>query len=120
RPLPAGFLPDEDQGQVFMQVTLPPGATQQATRAVLDQISRYLLEDEHEAVESVLAVVGFSFNGYGQNAGAGFVRLKDWDQRKAKGLKAPAVVARSMAALSRIKSATVIAFQPPPVLELGL
>jgi HAE1 family hydrophobic/amphiphilic exporter-1/multidrug efflux pump len=120
RQLPAGFLPDEDQGQVFMQVTLPPGATQQATRAVLNQISAYLLDDEREAVESVLAVVGFSFNGYGQNAGAVFVRLKDWDQRKPKRLKAPAVVARAMAALSRIKAATVIAFQPPPVLELGL
>ena len=120
RQLPTGFLPDEDQGQVFMQVTLPPGATQQQTRGVLAQITDYLLGDERDAVESVLAVVGFSFNGYGQNAGAVFVRLKDWDQRKANRLKAPAVVGRAMAALSRIKSATVIAFQPPPVLELGL
>jgi hydrophobe/amphiphile efflux-1 (HAE1) family protein len=120
RQLPAGFLPSEDQGQVFMQVTLPPGATQEGTRGVLKQISDYLLEDEHEAVESVLAVVGFSFTGYGQNAGSVFVRLKDWEQRRAKRLQAPAVVARATAALSRLKSATIIAFQPPPVLELGL
>jgi hydrophobe/amphiphile efflux-1 (HAE1) family protein len=120
RDLPTGFLPAEDQGQVFMQVTLPPGATQEATRGVLHQITGYLLDDEHEAVESVLAVVGFSFTGYGQNVGAVFVRLRDWDQRGADRLRAPAVVGRAMAALSRIKSATVIAFQPPPVLELGL
>ncbi|HEX3481852.1 MAG TPA: efflux RND transporter permease subunit, partial [Kofleriaceae bacterium] len=120
RQLPTGFLPSEDQGQVFMQVTLPPGATQEQTRGVLQQITDHLLDDEHEAVESALAVVGFSFNGYGQNAGAVFVRLKDWDQRKPERLKAPAVVGRAMAALSRIKSATIIAFQPPPVLELGL
>jgi hydrophobe/amphiphile efflux-1 (HAE1) family protein len=120
RQLPTGFLPGEDQGQVFMQVTLAPGATQEQTRGVLTQITDYLLQDEHEAVDSVLAVAGFSFNGYGQNAGAVFVRLKDWDQRKAKRLKAPAVVARATAALSRIRSATIIAFQPPPVLELGL
>jgi HAE1 family hydrophobic/amphiphilic exporter-1/multidrug efflux pump len=120
RDLPTGFLPGEDQGQVFMQVTLPPGATQQATREVLHQITGYLLEDEHEAVESALAVVGFSFTGYGQNVGAVFVRLKDWDRRGAARLKAPAVVGRAMAALARIKSATIIAFQPPPVLELGL
>jgi hydrophobe/amphiphile efflux-1 (HAE1) family protein len=120
RQLPTGFLPDEDQGQVFMQVTLPPGATQEQTRGVVNQITHYLLEDEHEAVESVLAIVGFSFTGYGQNAGSVFVRLKDWDQRDAKRLKAPAVVSRAMAALARIRAATVIAFQPPPVLELGL
>jgi hydrophobe/amphiphile efflux-1 (HAE1) family protein len=120
RQLPAGFLPGEDQGQVFMQVTLPPGATQEQTRGVLKQISDYLLEDEHETVESVLAIVGFSFTGYGQNAGSVFVRLKDWDQRRAERLRAPAVVTRAMAALSRIKSAIIIAFQPPPVLELGL
>jgi multidrug efflux pump len=120
RGLPTGFLPGEDQGQVFMQVTLPPGATQQATREVLHRITGYLLEDEHEAVESALAVVGFSFTGYGQNTGAVFVRLKDWDQRGADRLRAPAVVGRAMAALSRIESATIIAFQPPPVLELGL
>jgi hydrophobe/amphiphile efflux-1 (HAE1) family protein len=120
RQLPTGYLPSEDQGQVFMQVTLPPGATQEQTRGVLRQVTDYLLEDEHQAVESALAVVGFSFNGYGQNAGAVFVRLKAWDQRKPERLKAPAVVGRAMAALSRIKSATIIAFQPPPVLELGL
>jgi hydrophobe/amphiphile efflux-1 (HAE1) family protein len=118
--LPSGFLPQEDQGQVFVQVVMPPGTTQEETRGVLAQVSDYLLHGEKDAVESALAVTGFSFIGLGQNVGSVFVKLKDWDRRDSDRLRAPAVVARTMKAMSRLRSATVIAFQPPPVLELGL
>ena len=118
--LHAGFLPDEDQGQVFVQVQLPPGATQEETRGVLDQVARYLLEHEQDAVESELSVVGFSFIGLGQNVGMVFIKLKDWDERGEDRLKAKAVVTRIMRTMSQLRSATVIAFQPPPILELGL
>jgi hydrophobe/amphiphile efflux-1 (HAE1) family protein len=118
--LHTGFLPEEDQGQIFVQVQLPPGATQEATRRVLDQVAEYLMTQEHDAVESELSVVGFSFIGLGQNVGMVFVKLKDWDERGASRLEAKSVVARTIRAMSRIRSATVIAFQPPPILELGL
>ena len=114
-----GFLPDEDQGQVFVQVQLPPGATQEDTRAVLDHISTYLREQEKDTTDSVLTVVGYSFIGLGQNVGIVFVKLKDWDERGAARLKAKALVARTTKAVSRLRSATIIAFQPPPILELG-
>ncbi|MBX3157718.1 MAG: efflux RND transporter permease subunit [Deltaproteobacteria bacterium] len=117
--LPTGFLPNEDQGQVFVQVQLPPGSTQEETRDVMKQVSEYLLKQEEAAVDSVIAVVGFSFIGSGQNVGVVFVKLRDWSVRDTAELRAPAVVARTMRALAGIKSATVIAFQPPPILELG-
>ncbi|NVB84218.1 MAG: efflux RND transporter permease subunit [Kofleriaceae bacterium] len=117
--LPTGFLPQEDQGQIFVQVQLPPGATQEETRAVLKEVSDYLLEHEKEAVSSALDVVGFSFIGLGQNVGSVFVRLKDWEERDAKRLRAPAVVARTMKATAHLRSAKIIAFPPPPILELG-
>jgi multidrug efflux pump len=119
RRLPTGFLPNEDQGQMFVQVMMAPGTTQEETRGVLEQVSDYLLNDEKEAVESALAVTGYSFIGLGQNVGSVFVKLKDWDKRDSNRLRAPAVVARTMKAMAKLKSATVIAFQPPPVLELG-
>ncbi len=118
--LPRGFLPNEDQGQMFVLVELAPGATQEATRGVMKQVNDYLLQDEKDAVESALSVLGYSFIGQGQNVGLVFIRLKDWEQRKADRLGAPAVVARTIHALSRIRSANIIAFQPPPILELGL
>ncbi|WP_242394607.1 efflux RND transporter permease subunit [Anaeromyxobacter oryzisoli] len=117
--LPSGFLPLEDQGQILNQILLPPGATMDRTRAVLNQVSRHYLEDEKDAVEGVMSIVGFSFAGRGQNSGVAFVRLKDWDERGDKRLHAPAVAARAMRAFSQIKDAMVFAFVPPAVPELG-
>ena len=118
--LPKGFLPEEDQGQVFIQVQLPPGATQEETRGVLNQVSGYLRTQEHEAVDTVLSIVGFSFIGLGQNVGMVFVRLKPWDEREGSRLRASAVVARTTREFAHLRTAMVVAFQPPPILELGL
>ncbi|HEY6003347.1 MAG TPA: efflux RND transporter permease subunit, partial [Anaeromyxobacter sp.] len=117
--VPSAFLPDEDQGIVFVQVLLPPGATMESTRKVLARVSEHLLEEEGEAIESVLAIDGFNFGARGQNAGVAFVRLKPWDERKGQRLKAKAVAARAQASFSRIKEAAVFAFTPPAVSELG-
>src|SRR5690606_28472279 len=99
--LPRGFLPEEDQGQVFVQVLLPPGATQEQTRAVLMRVNEYFATQETEAVDSVLTVVGFGFIGQGQNSGFAFVKLKDWDERTEERLHAGAIAARATRALSQ-------------------
>ncbi|HET7824900.1 MAG TPA: efflux RND transporter permease subunit [Anaeromyxobacter sp.] len=117
--VPTAFLPDEDQGTVFVQVLLPPGATMQSTREVLARVSDYLLKEEGAAVESVLAIDGFNFGARGQNAGVAFVRLKPWDERKGERLRAKAVAGRAQAAFARMKEAAVFAFTPPAVSELG-
>ena len=89
--MPAGFLPEEDQGLFNVQVLAPPGATQEMTRAIMDRVSEHLLTEEGEAVESVMAITGFAFGGRGQNTGLAFVRLKPWDERAAPRLAAKAV-----------------------------
>jgi multidrug efflux pump len=115
--LPSGFLPDEDQGIIYTLVQLPAGATDERTSQVMDQVQKYYAKDG--AVKSVFTVNGFSFSGAGQNAGLAFVLLKDFDQRKAPQLKAPAVVGRAMGAFSQIHDAFVFAIVPPAVSELG-
>ena len=117
--IPGGFLPDEDQGYVYLQVQLPPGSTMERTGEVLRQVSDHLLTQEADAVESVAVIRGFNFSGRGQNSGFGFVKLKDWSLRKSPRLKARAVAGRAMAAFSRIRGAVVFAFIPPAVQELG-
>ena len=117
--IPGGFLPDEDQGYVYLQVQLPPGGTMERTGEVLRQVSDHLLTQEADAVESVAVIRGFNFSGRGQNSGFGFVKLKDWSLRKSPRLKARAVAGRAMAAFSRIRGAVVFAFIPPAVQELG-
>ncbi len=117
--LPTSFLPEEDQGVLFSQIQLPTGATQQRTLQVLEKVEHHFLVDQKDAVASVFTVAGFSFGGNGQNTGIAFVRLKDWEERKAPALKVKAVAGRAMGAFSQIKDAMVFAFAPPAVLELG-
>jgi multidrug efflux pump len=117
--MPTAFLPDEDQGLLMGVVQLPAGATQDRTIKVLEQMERHFLEEQKEAVDSLLTVSGFSFGGRGQNMGFTFVKLKDWDERKRPDLRAKAVAAKAMKAFSRIRDGVVFAFPPPAVSELG-
>jgi multidrug efflux pump len=79
--LPTSFLPNEDQGTMLINVQLPPGATQERTRKVMEQVESYILKQPD--VQSMVGVLGFSFSGQGQNAGLAFVTLKDWHLRPA-------------------------------------
>ncbi|PXX51211.1 efflux RND transporter permease subunit [Aquitalea magnusonii] len=115
--LPTSFLPEEDQGILFTQVQLPPGATQERTDAVLLQVQKHFLADP--AVNSLFTVSGFGFAGSGQNMGLGFVQLKPWDERNRPDLSVKAVSGRAMAAFSQIRDAMIFAFAPPAVMELG-
>jgi HAE1 family hydrophobic/amphiphilic exporter-1/multidrug efflux pump len=114
-----GFLPQEDQGLMYVQVVLPPGSTMEVTKKVLSLVSDHLLTEEKEAIDSSLAIAGFNFGSRGQNAGVAFVRLKPWDERTSSRLRADAVAARVQKAFSTFKGANVFVFTPPAVTELG-
>ena len=117
--LPAGFLPDEDQGVVYGLVQLPPGATQDRTAKVIEQVESHFLIDQKDAVDSIFTVAGFGFAGSGQNAGLAFVKLRNWDERKTPETRVPGVVAKAGQAFALIRDANVFAFAPPAVSELG-
>ena len=117
--MPTAFLPDEDQGVLFSLVQTPVGATQERTLQTIEAIENHFLNNEKDAVDSVLSVQGFSFAGMGQNAGMAFVKLKDWDERKSPELSAGAVAGRGMGALMQIKDAMAFVFPPPAMPELG-
>ena len=117
--MPTSFLPEEDQGVMFTQVTLPAGATQERTLEVLEKVENHFLQNEKEAVRSIFTVAGFSFGGSGQNMGLGFVGMRDWNERTEPGMDVKSVAGRAMGAFSQIREAMVFAFVPPAVLELG-
>ena len=118
--LPTSFLPDEDQGFIICQVQLPAGATQERTIQVMRQLEQHFLEKETKTVQGVITVAGFSFAGRGQNMGLAFVRLKHWDLRPSKDMKAAAIAGRAMGAFSKFRDGLAFAFSPPAVLELGV
>ena len=115
--LPTSFLPAEDQGTLLVNVQLPPGATLERTRAVIEQVEGFILKQPE--VQSMVGVLGFSFSGQGQNAALAFVTLKDWAERKDKGQQADALAGRAFGALSGIRDASVFPLSPPPIPELG-
>jgi multidrug efflux pump len=117
--LPSGFLPDEDQGSMLIQFSLPAGAVQSRTRGVVRQIEHELFVAERRNVSDAFVVSGFNFGGAGQNIGLGFAHLRDWSQRRGVQNHAPAIARRVMAAFSKIRDAQVFAFIPPAVQELG-
>ena len=115
--LPTSFLPNEDQGYIIVNVQLPPGATQERTLAVMQQVEGFILKQPE--VKSMVGVLGFSFSGQGQNAALAFVTLKDWAERKGPGQSAEAVAGRAMGALMGVRDAFIFALSPPPIPELG-
>ena len=115
--LPTSFLPQEDQGNMLVNIQLPPGATLERTRAVIEQVEGFMLKQPE--VKSMVGVLGFSFAGQGQNAALAFVTLKDWAERKEKSQSAEALAGRAFGALSGIRDAFVFPLSPPPIRELG-
>jgi len=115
--VPTSFLPDEDQGVMMMQMTLPANASSERTQQVLDEAGDWLLKHE-PAVQSVFSPNGFSFAGRGENTAMSFVLLKPWDQRNSNESVAK-VAARTMAYFATLKDVKAYALVPPAVMELG-
>ncbi len=80
--LPAGFIPGEDQGQIYAIIQTPPGTTLERTNAVSLELQK--LAKEVEGVKSVTAMAGYEIltEGRGSNAGTCLINLKDWSERK--------------------------------------
>ncbi|MBU2407285.1 MAG: efflux RND transporter permease subunit, partial [Gammaproteobacteria bacterium] len=115
--IPSSFLPQEDQGNIIVNVQLPPGATQERALSVMQQVEAFILKQPE--VQSMVGVMGFSFSGQGQNAGLAFVTLKPWDERTEPGQSAEALAGRAFGALSKIRDAFIFPLSPPPIPELG-
>ena len=117
--VPTAFLPEEDQGVLFVQVMTPPGSTAERTQQTMDKMREYLLTEEAEVVNSVFTVTGFSFAGRGQNSGIAFISLKPWGERTEEGSSVFALAQRAQQHFASLRDAMVFAFAPPAVMELG-
>jgi multidrug efflux pump len=114
--LPSSFLPVEDQGYTITDIQLPPGASQNRTVRVVEQLEAHNAGEP--GVGDSTVILGFSFSGSGQNAALAFTTLKDWSERGNED-SAAAIADRANGALSQIKDAVAYAVLPPPVDGLG-
>ncbi|MBD8545740.1 multidrug efflux RND transporter permease subunit [Sphingomonas sp. CFBP 8760] len=118
--MPTGFLPTEDQGIAIVQFQLPPGATQNRTFEVQQEVEKYFVASEKANVQTVFTVSGAGGGGAsGQNTGQGFVALRDWAEREGKENSADAITERASAAFEGLRDARVYALLPPAVRGLG-
>ena len=80
--LPAGFIPGEDQGQIYAIIQTPPGTTLERTNVISLELQK--IAKETEGVKSVTAMAGYEIltEGRGSNAGTCLINLKDWSERK--------------------------------------
>ncbi len=88
--MPTGFLPEEDQGMLFIDVTLPEGASDERTERVMRKVQN-IIEENRAGIENVVLITGNSMQ-HGTNlvnAGMGFIVLDDWVKRKHPALSAP-------------------------------
>jgi multidrug efflux pump len=118
--LPAGYIPNQDQGRFYIAVQLPDAASLERTQAAMDKIQR--LVQQQEGVEWVTEIAGMSFtlNANGSNFGNFFVAFKPFEERRDPRLHATAIVNRVQALLNKeVPEAQVALFTPPPVSGLG-
>ncbi|MEE4638916.1 MAG: efflux RND transporter permease subunit, partial [Wenzhouxiangella sp.] len=116
---PTGFVPEEDQGFLFVDVQLPDAASGNRTAAVMEQLTRMAQEDP--AVSDIITISGFSvISGTGPNMGFGVVVLKDWSEREDPSLQPAAVVQRLNGRFWSIPEARAMVFNVPSIPGLGV
>ncbi len=115
---PTSFLPQEDQGVIFINMQLPEGASLARSNKIMEQATGAL--QDIDGVESTIGVSGFSLlSGTAENVGLGLVVLKPWDERTRPHQQLGAIVGQAQAILAAISSANIFAFAPPPIFGLG-
>jgi multidrug efflux pump len=118
---PTGFVPEQDQGRLIVNVQLPDSASLQRTQATLDQLQR--ITRETPGVAHVITVAGMSFvqQANSSNFGSMFVILDPFEERRSPERRDTAVMARLRRSWAReVKDAQVIAFRAPPIPGLSV
>ncbi|RZK32984.1 MAG: hydrophobe/amphiphile efflux-1 family RND transporter, partial [Hymenobacter sp.] len=116
RILPAGFIPTEDQGMIYVNVTTPAGATVERTEEVLDQIQK--IAAKLKPVESVSTLAGYSLlnDVAGSTYGMGMINLAAWEEREQS---VDELIAELREKTKGIADAQIEFFPPPAVPGFG-
>ncbi len=116
--VPGGFIPQQDQGYIIVAVELPKGASLKRTDQVIREATEII--KDVEGSYNVVAFAGFSGATFSNapNAGAIFVTLKPFNDRKS-GDTSTALVQKVSQALQPIQEASFFVLEPPPVRGLG-
>jgi HAE1 family hydrophobic/amphiphilic exporter-1 len=119
RAIPTGFIPDEDQGILGVNVQLPPGASLARTSEVLKKVEAILAKTE--GIESYQTVGGYGVvtNTYQPNYGSLFARLKPWEERHGDAVHVKGIMASLQREFAGIPEGVIFAFNIPTLSGFG-
>ncbi|MCQ2153389.1 MAG: efflux RND transporter permease subunit [Bacteroidales bacterium] len=116
--LPSGLVPQEDQGVILMDISVPAGSTLKETEQIISRVEAKL--EGIEEIESYSKTNGFGLiSGSGSSYGTLIIRLKNWDDRKGIKHNINMVMAKLYYACEDIKDAVIIPFQMPQIPGYG-
>ena len=117
--LPAGFLPDEDQGAFFVSIRLPDGASKDRTDAATRKIEAVIAQLPGVSRQFTLGGLDIATQSANSNVATIIATLKPWDERKSSDEKLEAILARAQAGFYGVPEAFTFAFGLPPILGLS-
>jgi HAE1 family hydrophobic/amphiphilic exporter-1 len=117
--LPSSFLPDEDQGYVYINMDLPNAASLERTSAAARQVEGILANTP--GVQYTTSVVGFSLLSFVRTTYNGFffVTLEPWSDRKTRAEQYQEIKVRLNQQLSKLPEGTAFSFSPPAIPGVG-
>jgi HAE1 family hydrophobic/amphiphilic exporter-1 len=117
--VPSSFLPDEDQGYLYINMQLPNSASMERTGAAAKQVEDVLAKTP--GVQYTTSVIGFSLLSFVRTSYNAFffVTLKPWDDRKTQAEQFQAIKARLNQELRGLPEGTVFGFSPPAIPGVG-
>ncbi len=117
--LPTGFIPNEDEGSIFINARLPDGSTLERTHQVMDKVSSIL--ESTDGVKDYVVVSGFSIldSAIIPNGAVCFINLQPWSKRKTPSLQVSQILNRLQGQLFTIPDALILGFAPPAIRGLG-
>lgn len=115
---PSGFVPNEDQGVLFANISLPAGSSLERTAEVTEQVDNML--KQLPEVQTTLRITGQNFiAGAGGSYGMVVIKLKSWDERNGKGQDINSITGKLFGMTGSIRSANIIFFAPPTLQGFG-
>jgi HAE1 family hydrophobic/amphiphilic exporter-1 len=117
--VPSSFLPDEDQGYLYVNMQLPNSASLERTSEAAGQVEKILADIP--GVEYTTSVIGFSLLSFVRTSYNGFffVTLKPWDERTTREEQFQEIKARLNANLSKLPAGIAFSFSPPAIPGVG-
>ena len=118
RMIPTSLIPDEDTGNVFVDITTPPGSTLEQTKKTVEQAASKVAGIED--IENCASIAGWNIlGGEGANTGMLIMKLKHWDERSGMEHEIDAVLEQIEKRMDSIKTASMFTYALPTVTGYG-